>query len=131
ILPDYALGGNAIKARLAWSAFLFGVPVAAQRLKWLPLNTLVAGLLAASLFSAQANLRGVSRAAEAYSAALSRIPAGAKFARLRYPNGAIQQRFGYDMARMDPLLHADSWAAVRTGSIDLTDPWPAARLFPV
>ena len=135
MVPDYAFGGNGIKLRLAWAVFLFGCPAAAsvarlQRLRT-PLSVAIACLLVPGLVDAARNMRNAARAADAYYAVLAPISEGSTFVRLRYPSAAAQATFHYDLAQLDPLLHADSWAASRRGALDLSDPFAASRVFPV
>jgi hypothetical protein len=77
------------------------------------------------------NVRDVSRAASAYTAALENIPAGSTFVRLRYPSERTRQRYGFDGIALEPMLHADALVAASRRLIDLSDYQAISQLFPV
>jgi hypothetical protein len=135
-VPNAGFGGDEIKIRFSWALFLFGCVVASSviRLQALrtPLSIYIACFLTATLLLAmKQNVRRVSRAVDAYTAALDRIPAGSSFVRLRYPTLASRQRFGFDDIALEPMFHADAWVAARHRLVDLSDYQALSRLFPV
>jgi hypothetical protein len=136
VVPNAGFGGDEIKIRFSWAVFVFGCVVASSvmRLQALrtPLSIYVACFLTAALLLAmKQNVRGVSRAVDAYTAALDRIPAGSSFVRLRYPTESSRQRFGFDAIALEPMFHADAWVAARRRLVDLSDYQALSHLFPV
>ena len=135
LVPNEGFGGGEIKIRLAWATFAFGCALAASLANLAAVRVLlsvyIACVLAVSLATATRNARNISRAANAYAAALERIPEGANIVRLGYRIEAAKQEFGFEDAAQEPLFHADAAAASRRHFIDLTDAWALGRLYPV
>jgi len=135
LVPNEGFGGGEIKIRLAWATFAFGCALAASVEKLQPLRTLlsiyIAGLMIVSLATATRNARNISHAANAYTAALEKIPEGATIVRLGYRIEAAKQQFGFADVAQEPLFHEDAAIASRRHFIDLTDAWALGRLYPV
>lgn len=135
LVPNEGFGGGEIKIRLAWATFAFGCALAASVANLAPLRALlsvyIACVLAVSLATTTRNARNISHAADAYTAALEKIPEGANIVRLGYRIEAAKTQFGFEDVAQEPLFHADATAAARRHFIDLTDAWALGRLYPV
>jgi hypothetical protein len=136
LTPDSGFGGDAIKIRFAWAVFVFGCLAASTVTALLPLRIPVAifttCFLTATLFQAfRLNVRHVSRAVKAYEAALSTIPPGSTFVRLRFPTETTRKRLGYETVALEPLFHLDARVAARRKLVDISDYQALTRLFPL
>ena len=134
--PDSGFGGDAIKIRFVWAVFVFGClaasTVTALRPLRIPVAIFTTCFLTATLLQAlRLNVRNVSRAAKAYEAALSTIPSGSSFVRLRFPTETTRRRLGYDTVALEPLFHIDARVAAKRKLVDISDYQALTRLFPV
>ncbi len=136
IIPNEGFGGDEIKIRFAWGVFVFGAVVAASAYRLQVMNIALSVYITffsiATLVSAMHhNVQNVSRAATAYAAALSAMPEGSTFIRLRYPTELTRRKYGYDLVALEPMLHAEAWVAAQRKLIDLSDYQAMSQLFPV
>jgi hypothetical protein len=135
-VPNTGFGGDEIKIRFAWAIFVIGslAALSVDRLKPIhtPLAVYVSVFLSFSIWSTwKTNVLGVSRAIQAYSSAMERIPPGSTFVRVNMPTEATRQRLGFERAALDPLFHADSLVAARRKLVALSDYQAMSKLFPV
>ncbi len=68
---------------------------------------------------------------EDYLSALTGVPRGARFVRVRYQTPDLPERYGYHEIGRDPLFHLDAYAAARCACLDLSDYQAPNKIFPV
>jgi len=106
--------------------------VAQLRALRLPISVYTACFLVMTLLHAmQFNVRNMSRAVEAYAAAMERIPERSTFVRVRFPIEATKTRFGLENLLGDPLYHVDAYVAARKRLLDLSDYQAISGAFPI
>jgi hypothetical protein len=136
LTPDSGFGGDAIKIRFVWAVFVFGCLAASTVTALQPLRVPVAifttcFLTATLIQTLRLNVRHVSRAVKIYEAALSVMPPGSTFVRLRFATDATRKRLGYDTVALEPLFHVDARVAAKRRLVDVSDYQALTRLFPI
>jgi hypothetical protein len=135
LVPDFGLGGSAVKMRFAWAVFVMGALLASAVDRLRPLRgaigVWIAFLLVCQLTAIEGQVRATSDAMDTYLTAMDRMEPGSRFVRMYYPAPEMERRFGTGNLAFHPLLHADALAAVRRHAVDLSDYQAAAGTFGV
>jgi hypothetical protein len=136
LVPNAGFGGDEIKVRFAWAVFIFGCLAASTVARMQPWRVMIA--ICATCFvtvtiihSLNHNVRNVGPAVRAYSAALEKLPPGARFVRMRFEMEKTRAHFGFSNIALDPLCHVDALVAARRGLVNLSDYQAPTRTFPV
>lgn len=136
LVPKYAFGGDEVKIRFAWLAFVFGACGVYLHRHF----GRVAG--AAAVYAAvfvsmglwqgyQTNIAATEGAVRECLEVLTSVPAGSGLVRLKFSTERTRRHYGFGEAVVEPLFHIESLSAARGHWVSISDYQPLSRLFPV